>query len=217
MQTRLGTTLVELAKGDITAQAVDAIVNPAGRRLTAGGGVDRAIHAAGGPEIAAEAMRRYPDGCPPGEAVITGAGRLQARFVIHAVGPVWQSDQRDWCADTLGSAYRRSLQLAAGQGCRSVAFPSIGTGEFGYPLGEAARTAVAAVRESLAAGSPLRLVRWVLNDDVTCDAYGDALRLLTNAEDGNACANPLCRNRLPAEARFCPRCGRRLTAVPVRR
>lgn len=152
---------LELVTGDITTQDVDAVVNAANSSLLGGGGVDGAIHAAGGPEILAACRElratSLPDGLATGQAVATTAGRLPARWVIHTVGPVYGRD-----ADApalLASAYRESLRVADELGARSVAFPSISTGAYGYPLAEAAPVAVRAVRES---GAAVELVRFVL-------------------------------------------------------
>src|SRR5919199_4001372 len=132
---------LEFVRGDITAEAVDAIVNAAHSSLLGGGGVDGAIHRAGGPDIlsACEELRRtrYPDGLPTGEAVITTAGSLPARFVIHTVGPVW-GYHGGHEAELLAACYHNSLALAAAEGLESIAFPSISTGAFGYPRDEAA-------------------------------------------------------------------------------
>lgn len=141
--------------GDITRQAVDAVVNAANSTLLGGGGVDGAIHAAGGSSILEECreLRRtlYPEGLPAGEAVITSAGLLPARFVIHTVGPVWGREHgRE--AELLAACYRNSLALAAGRGLASVAFPAISTGAFGYPREEAAAVSSAAVAEVFRAG-----------------------------------------------------------------
>jgi len=132
---------IELTEGDITLQAVDAIVNAANSRLAGGGGVDGAIHRRGGPAIMEETQRKYPNGCSPGSAVISGAGNLQAKYVIHAVGPIWQGgDQGE--AELLAQAHRESLELAHGHECHSLAFPAIGAGAYGYPLDGAARVAL---------------------------------------------------------------------------
>ena len=145
---------IELVAGDITTQAVDAVVNAANSSLLGGGGVDGAIHAAGGPQIlaACRGLRAtsLPDGLPTGQAVATTAGRLPARWVIHTVGPVYGRDPA--AADLLASAYRESLRVADELGAASVAFPSISTGAYGYPLHEAAPIAVRTVRESGRAG-----------------------------------------------------------------
>jgi O-acetyl-ADP-ribose deacetylase len=170
---------IELVKGDISGQVVDAIVTAANKRLAGGGGVDDAIHYAAGPSIMNELKRRYPNGCSVGEAVITGAGRLKSRFLIHAVGPVYTPLEREWCADRLRSAYLRSFQLAAEYECRSIAFPSIGTGMFHYPTAEAARLAFQVAVDFLSARNPLETIRWVLFDDRTFEAFQDAARELS--------------------------------------
>src|SRR3954471_3128665 len=133
--------VLELVLGDITQQAVDAIVNAANSRLSGGGGVDGAIHRAGGPSIMDETSHRYPDGCPTGSAVITSAGDLPAKYVIHAVGPVWNGGGRGEDLQ-LASAYRTSLTLANKHACQSVASPALSTGAYRYPLAEAATVAV---------------------------------------------------------------------------
>lgn len=138
---------IELIRGDITKQQVDAVVNAANSSLLGGGGVDGAIHRAGGPQILAEckAIRARQGGCPTGEAVITNAGDLPAKKVIHTVGPVWK-DGRSGEPEKLHSCYVHSLQLAEKHGLRSIAFPNISTGVYGYPKEAAAAVAVAAVR-----------------------------------------------------------------------
>ncbi len=156
--------MLEFVKGDLTRQDVDAIVNAANSSLLGGGGVDGAIHAAGGPSILEECRRLrldLPDGLPAGQAVITGAGRLPCRHVIHTVGPIWRGGGHAE-AETLGSCYRASLELAAERGLTSVAFPSISTGAYGYPVAQAAHVAVREVRATLARLPSLRLVRFVL-------------------------------------------------------
>jgi O-acetyl-ADP-ribose deacetylase (regulator of RNase III) len=155
---------VVVVVGDITREHADAIVNAANSTLLGGGGVDGAIHRAGGPAILEECreIRRtqYPDGLPTGEAVITTAGRLPARYVIHTVGPVYgQHDGRE--AELLAACYRNSLQLAVNQSLTSIAFPAISTGVFGYPTSEAAAVSSAAVAEFLATDQTLREVRLV--------------------------------------------------------
>jgi len=137
---------LKLVTGDITRQHVDAIVNAANAGLVGGGGVDGAIHRAGGPAIMAECdrIREENDGCPTGSAVATTAGKLPARAVIHAVGPRWRGGKRGE-ARLLASAYRSSLELAASLGCRTVAFPSISTGAYGYPVKQAAEIALGTI------------------------------------------------------------------------
>jgi len=176
MRISLGRAVVELVRGDITEQEVDAIVNAANKRLAGGGGVDGAIHDAGGPTLMEELKTKYPGGCPTGNAVVTAAGRLKARFVIHAVGPGYIPQEQKWCAERLTSAYRRSLELASELGCRSIAFPSLSTGIFRYPTADAARIALGTARDFLTAPSSLELVRWVLFDDRIFETFADAAR-----------------------------------------
>ncbi|THH41346.1 O-acetyl-ADP-ribose deacetylase [Neolewinella litorea] len=139
---------ISLHRGDITTLKVDAIVNAANSSLLGGGGVDGAIHRAGGPEIlkACQEIRARQGGCPTGEAVVTTAGQLPAKYVIHTVGPVWAGGTADE-AELLASCYRNSLQRAEEIGCRTVAFPNISTGVYGYPRRAAAEVALAAVRK----------------------------------------------------------------------
>ncbi|NUP11072.1 MAG: O-acetyl-ADP-ribose deacetylase [Polyangiaceae bacterium] len=139
MKVQVNDTVVALVEGDITDQDTDAVVNAAHPDLLGGQGVDGAIHTKGGPEILAECRRIR--GCPVGGAVITGAGRLRARFVIHAVGPVYDPQRRD-NASLLASAYRNSLRIAAAYGLESIAFPAISTGAFCFPMDEGARIAL---------------------------------------------------------------------------
>jgi O-acetyl-ADP-ribose deacetylase (regulator of RNase III) len=142
------TVRIRLVKGDITTQRVDAIVNAANSAMRGGGGVDGAIHRAGGPTILADCIRRFPDGLATGEAGWTTAGDLPARWVIHVVGPNWIAGQRD--PDLLASCYRRALQVAEELGVRSMAFPAVSTGVYGWPLDDAARIAVETVAASSA-------------------------------------------------------------------
>ena len=172
--------VIELVLGDITRQAVDAIVNAANSTLLGGGGVDGAIHRAGGPAIldACRAIRAERGDCPTGEAVLTGGGGLPARYVIHAVGPVWRGgDQGE--PELLASCYRNSLRIAAEHGFESVAFPSISTGIYGYPVTLAAPTALSTVASFLSNEpvAPVR-VRFVLHDPVTYATYAGALDAL---------------------------------------
>jgi O-acetyl-ADP-ribose deacetylase (regulator of RNase III) len=171
---------IELCQGDIAAQEVDAIVNAANRHLAGGGGVDGAIHRAGGPAIMLDTRQRYPDGCPTGSAVIGAAGELSARYVIHAVGPVWNGGG-DGEGELLAGAFRRSLQLAGEHACRSVALPALSTGAYGYPLEEASRVAISATVEHLRKSGTPSLVRFVLRGDAAFDAFVTALRKATSA------------------------------------
>jgi len=172
--------VIELVLGDITRQAVDAIVNAANSTLLGGGGVDGAIHRAGGPAILDEcrAIRAARGECPTGEAVLTGGGGLPARYVIHAVGPVWRGGDEGE-PELLASCYRNSLRIAAEHGFQSVAFPSISTGIYGYPVSLAATKALATVASFLTTQpvAPYR-VRFVLFDPVTFATYAGALDAL---------------------------------------
>jgi O-acetyl-ADP-ribose deacetylase (regulator of RNase III) len=162
--------MIEAVRGDITDQTVDAIVNAANSSLLGGGGVDGAIHRAGGPEIVAES--RLLGGCDTGDAKATTAGRLSARYVIHTVGPVWRGGDTGE-AELLASCHRRALEVAAELGCTSIAFPAISTGVYGYPVELAAPIAVAAARE--AECPPVELVRFVLFSRDHLEAFERAL------------------------------------------
>ena len=166
--------IIEIVRGDITEQHVDAIVNAANSSLLGGGGVDGAIHRRGGPAIlaACRAVReeRYPDGLPTGDAVATTAGDLPARWVIHTVGPVYTRDADP--AELLSGCHVTALAVADGLGARSVAFPAISTGAYGYPVTEAAPIAVRAVRT---AQTDVHVVRFVLFDDATREEFARAL------------------------------------------
>lgn len=164
--------VIELTEGDITRERVDAIVNAANRTLLGGGGVDGAIHRAGGPRIL-EACRQL-GGCPTGEARLTTGGNLPARFVIHAVGPVYGGGYQGE-AQLLASAYRSSLALADEQGLESIAFPSIGTGAYRYPVREASRVALSSVKAHLTGRTGLRRVRFVLFSRADYEVYRAAL------------------------------------------
>jgi O-acetyl-ADP-ribose deacetylase (regulator of RNase III) len=165
---------ITLVEGDITAQEVDVVVNAANRSLLGGGGVDGAMHRRGGPRILAECRRireeRYPDGLPVGQAVATTGGDLPAAHIVHVVGPVY-GRERDAPA-LLASCHTEALRVAEALGARSIAFPAISTGAYGYPLKEAARVAIGAVRE---AETGLEEVRFVLFGGEAYEAFRRAL------------------------------------------
>lgn len=163
---------VLVVRGDITEQHVDAIANAANSTLLGGGGVDGAIHRAAGPELLAEC--RTIGGCRTGDAVITRGYRLPAKYVIHTVGPVWRGGNAGE-AELLASCYRSSLKLAAEHGVRTLAFPSISTGAYGYPVSQAAQIAIRAVTDYLHTDPSIDEVRFVCFDERTFDAYERAL------------------------------------------
>jgi O-acetyl-ADP-ribose deacetylase (regulator of RNase III) len=167
---------IELAEGDITQFAADAIVNAANTSLLGGGGVDGAIHRAGGPSILEECRRL--GGCETGDAKATTAGDLPARYVVHTVGPVWQGggNRED---ELLASCHRRSLELAAGLGCSSVAFPAISTGVYAFPVDRAARVALRATAEALGELDSIERVTFVLFGRPAFDQFTGALEKLT--------------------------------------
>jgi len=174
-----GQCRIEIAQGDVTQQSVDAIVNAANSQLAGGGGVDGAIHRAGGPSLMEQTRRQYPQGCPTGDAVVTDAGRLDAKHVFHAVGPVWRGGNQGE-PELLASVYRRSLELAVEHECRSIAFPAISTGVYGYPIDLAAETSLATVRDFLVEQQQPELVRIVLFGP---GAYGAFSRVLDSMTD----------------------------------
>lgn len=170
----IGGCRLELAQGDISRQQVDAIVNAANDRLAGGGGVDGALHSAAGPELMQETDLKFPDGCPAGSAVASGAGRLTAQFVFHAVGPVWRGGQAQE-AELLASAYRTCLELAVEHQCASIAFPAISTGVYRYPKDLAAELALGTIRDFLFSRQQPKLVRMVLFDGGTYGAFARVL------------------------------------------
>ncbi|MCD8138696.1 MAG: O-acetyl-ADP-ribose deacetylase [Planctomycetaceae bacterium] len=172
MRVESGNGVIELVLGDITKQAVDGIVNAANAALAGGGGVDGAIHRAGGPSILEEC--RAIGGCPTGQTVITGAGRLPAKHVLHTVGPVWHGGGHGE-ADLLASCYKTALELARDNGLKSLAFASISTGIYGYPVTQAAAIAIREIAAFLAGNDHPSLVRMALFDQHTYDAYAAAL------------------------------------------
>jgi O-acetyl-ADP-ribose deacetylase len=177
MRRQIDQCMIELHQGDITLEVVDAIVNAANSSLMGGGGVDGAIHLYGGPTIMAETDQKYPEGCPTGSAVISTAGNLQAKYVVHAVGPVWRGGERGE-AELLAGAYRRSLELAVEHDCRSIALPSLSTGAFCYPMDLAAWIALATAIDFLRTSGRPELVRFVLFSDGAYGAFSAALEQL---------------------------------------
>jgi O-acetyl-ADP-ribose deacetylase (regulator of RNase III) len=170
----LGNCRLELVSGDLTRQPVDAIANAANSQLAGGGGVDGAIHRAAGPELLQETARLHPQGCPTGGAVATRGGKLPARFVFHAVGPIWRGGQQGEPA-LLAGAHQRCLELAVENDCQSLAFPAISTGVYGYPKREAARVALQTVGNFLCEFQRPSLVRFVLFDSETLQVFADVL------------------------------------------
>ena len=176
---QIGPSWLELVEGDITRQDTDAIVNAANQTLLGGGGVDGAVHRAGGPRILEEC--RKIGGCPTGEARITTGGDLKARWVIHTVGPVYR-DGKHAEPELLASAYRSSLAVASEHGIGTLAFPSISTGAYGYPFPEAARIALSTTLEFLKGNPQVSLVRFVLFGQAAYQAYDHALTRILAAD-----------------------------------
>lgn len=170
----IGDAVIELVIGDITREAVDATANAANEALRGGGGVDGAIHRAAGPGLLEELRERYPDGTPTGTAVATGAHDLPARWILHAVGPIWRGGTHGE-AEQLASVYRSCLRLAVELGARSVAFPAISMGIYGYPPHPATRIALTAVAEHLREVGAPEVVRFVLFSEETYERFADAL------------------------------------------
>ncbi len=182
-----GKTLELHGPADITKETTEAIVNAANSSLLGGGGVDGAIHHAGGPSILQECKRIVAKigTLPAGKAVITTGGRLPAKYVIHTVGPVYRGGrQRE--AETLASCYRESIRIADDHGMKSLAFPSISTGAFGYPVHEAAEIAVRAIVEALPPCAHIAHVRFALFDLATCQAYVQATERLSQQPLANS-------------------------------
>lgn len=184
MKEKVYQAIIEIIQGDITQQDTEAIANAANARLAGGGGVDGAIHRAGGPSIMEELRAKY-QGCPTGSAVITRAGNLKAKYVLHAVGPIYSGSPED--AHLLSSAYRTCLELCSRYELVSIAFPSISTGAYGYPVGDASRVALTTVIEYLKNHPEIQLVRFVLFDSKTCQIYEETLKELVQAirKNGN--------------------------------
>jgi O-acetyl-ADP-ribose deacetylase (regulator of RNase III) len=173
---KVGKATVRLVRGDITKMETDAIVNAANSSLMGGGGVDGAIHSRGGPAILEECKRiratEWPQGLPTGKAVITGAGNLKARHVIHTVGPIWRGGNRGE-PELLRQAYQNSLRLAVAKGLKSVAFPSISTGAYGYPVEDAAQVALKAVKDFLEKEDSLDELVFVLFSESALEVYAN--------------------------------------------
>jgi O-acetyl-ADP-ribose deacetylase (regulator of RNase III) len=173
---KVGKATVRLVRGDITKMETDAIVNAANSSLMGGGGVDGAIHSRGGPAILEECKRiratEWPQGLPTGKAVITGAGNLKARHVIHTVGPIWRGGNRGE-PELLRQAYQNSLRLAMANGLKSVAFPSISTGAYGYPVEDAAQVALKAVKDFLEKEDSLDELVFVLFSESALEVYAN--------------------------------------------
>jgi O-acetyl-ADP-ribose deacetylase (regulator of RNase III) len=166
---------LEIVQGDITLQDTEAIGNAANSALAGGGGVDGAIHRAGGPTLMSELKAKYK-GCPTGSAVITSGGNLKAKYVIHAVGPRYSGSPKD--AELLAGAYRTSLELCSQHNISSIAFPSISTGIYGYPVEEASLLALKTVENYLEKHQEIKLVRFVLFDSKTYQTFEAALKEL---------------------------------------
>ncbi len=186
-ETKVGKTLLRLVTGDIAEQDTDAVVTAAHWRLNKGAGTDGTIHTKGGPKIYEECRRI--GGCPIGDAVITTGGNLKARHVIHAVGPVWRGGDEDE-PKLLASAYRRSLQVAVRNNLRSISFPSISTGAFGYPLKLAAPIALRTIVDFLRQGEhnldEVRVVLYSREDDRAYPLFVAALEEILGERSGNA-------------------------------
>lgn len=178
MLVQFGDCRVELVLGDITKQEVDAIVNAANELLAGGGGVDGAIHRAAGPILMDETRSLYPEGCTTGNAVATTAGRLKAKYVFHAVGPIWGGGNGGE-PDLLASAYRTCLELAQSHDCSNIAFPAISTGVYGYPMDKAAETALDVVQKFIAEHHRPALVRFVLFGEGAYGAFARVLESMT--------------------------------------
>lgn len=179
MEAIIGTSRIILVLGDITEQDTEAIVNAANPSLMGGGGVDGAIHKRGGEEILKEckAIRKslYPEGLPTGEAVITTGGKLKAKKVIHTVGPIWGGGDKGE-PERLAKAYSNSLSLALRSGLKTISFPSISTGAYGYPVEKASRVAVRSVAEFLKKNEGIKEVRFVLHSTHDLRTYEEALK-----------------------------------------
>jgi O-acetyl-ADP-ribose deacetylase (regulator of RNase III) len=176
---RIGKAMVRLVGGDITEMETDAIVNAANSSLMGGGGVDGAIHRKGGPKILEECKKiraaDWPEGLPTGKAAITSAGNLKTKHVIHTVGPIWRGGNRGE-PELLAQAYQNSLRIAVSNGLKTVAFPSISTGAYGYPIGDASHTALKTVKDFLEKKGTLSEVVFVLFSEHDLKVYVDSAK-----------------------------------------
>ena len=179
MRKSFGGGVLELIQGDLTEQAVDAVVNAANTRLAGGGGVDGAIHRRGGPAIMEEC--RKIGGCPTGQTVMTTGGNLPARFVLHTVGPVWRGGKNGEAA-LLASCYRSALELARNHSFESIAFASISTGVYGYPVEQAAAVALSTIAAFMKENPLPKLVRMVLFSDDILETYAKELSAMTTED-----------------------------------
>jgi O-acetyl-ADP-ribose deacetylase (regulator of RNase III) len=179
MLVTIGKSRLQLLQGDITEQQADAIVNAANSQLAGGAGVDGAVHHAGGPDIMADTSAKYPEGCPTGSAVASVPGRLAAKYVFHAVGPVWHGGKKDEPAQ-LSSAYRQCLKLAVKLDCKSIAFPAISTGAYGYPLDLAANVSLQTCIDFLKWHKQPDEVRFILFGEGAFGAYARSLETLVD-------------------------------------
>ena len=177
MKATVHQSTLEVVQGDITQQDIEAIGNAANSALAGGGGVDGAIHRAGGSTLMSELKAKYK-GCPTGSAVITSGGNLKAKYVIHAVGPRYSGSPKD--PGLLSSAYQKSLELCTQNKISSIAFPSISTGIYGYPVEDASRIALKTIMDYLKNHPEIKLVRFVLFDSNTYRVYEGELKELTN-------------------------------------
>jgi len=176
MKATVHQSTLEVVQGDITQQDIEAIGNAANSALAGGGGVDGAIHRAGGPTLMSELKAKYKS-CPTGSAVITSGGNLKAKYVIHAVGPRYSGSPKD--PELLSSVYRKSLELCTQNKISSIAFPSISTGIYGYPVEDASRIALKTIMDYLKNHPEIKLARFVLFDSNTYSVYEGALKELT--------------------------------------
>ncbi|WP_455143028.1 O-acetyl-ADP-ribose deacetylase [Candidatus Hodarchaeum mangrovi] len=178
MEKKLGSSIIKLVKGDITKEETDVIVNAANPSLRGGGGVDGAIHHAGGQQILKECIAKYPSGCNPGEARITSGGLLKTKWVIHTPGPIWKGGNRGE-STILRNSYKNSLLLAEEYSVSSIAFPSISTGIYGYPIEYAAEVAIKTVLEVLSQTN-IKRIHFVLFSDSDYYIYKQKLESIIN-------------------------------------